>query len=186
MKRVLTGALAGGVVLFAWQFASWMFLGIHEFDHEPALRDEAAVVAALAGNPKGVYWIPYCSPADQKAQNEAYKAFVDRHEKGPIAWINYDPVGKPPMSPKTLAIGGALAIAIAFVAAAMLRAAKISSFFGRFLFVAALGLFLALAMDGQGWNWMNHPLDWTRGFVIDHLAGMAAVGVVLGLLVRPN
>jgi hypothetical protein len=68
----------------------------------------------------------------------------------------------------------------------LLKAASIGSYLGRVLFVAGLGLFLAVAMDAQNWNWMHFPPDWTRGFVLDHLGGMAACGVALGAIVKPK
>ncbi len=187
MKKILIGALVGGIVLFVWQYAAWSFLDIHKLEQEPVLANEAAVAAALQGTARGVYWIPGLRQADHKdTESEAHKAWAKKYEAGPIAWISYDPNGKEAMPPKTLAFGAGLCVLIALVVSMMLRGAAIRSYFGRVLFVLGFGLFLAIAMDAQNWLWMNFPLDWTKAWVIDHVAGMGAMGVFLGLIVKPE
>lgn len=185
MKQVLIGAVVGGILLFVWQYATWMFLDIHKTDQEPVLANEAAVVSALQGTKRGVYWIPGMTQAQQKKPDSPeYKAWEKKHEAGPIAWIVYDPEGKAPMDGKTMGMGGAAALVIALLVAWLLRTASIGSFFGRFLFVVGLGVLVALVMDVQGYIWMNHPMDWTRGWVIDHVGGMAIVGIALAAIVK--
>ena len=185
MKQVLIGAIVGGIVLFAWQYAAWMFLDLHKLDQEPLLANQTAVAAALKGTKRGVYWIPGITQDEHKDQeSDAYKAWDKAHEAGPIVFINYDPEGKPAMSGATMGMGAAVAILMALIMSWMLRAASIGNFFGRFLFVVGFGVFLALAMDIQGWIWMNNPMDWTRGNVIDHVGGAAVLGVVLGAIVK--
>ena len=58
MVRILIGALVGGVVLFVWQFATWVFLDLHRLDRDPILANEAEIVKLLEGTEKGAYWIP--------------------------------------------------------------------------------------------------------------------------------
>ncbi len=186
MKKILIGALVGGIVLFGWQYAAWRFLDIHKLEQDPVLANEAAVATALKGTLRGVYAIPGLTQAERKAQGEAYKAWEQKHEAGPVVWINYDPDGKRAMDGKTLGIGAGLCIGIALVVSMMLRGASIRSYLGRVLFVTGFGLFLALAMDAQNWLWMNEPLDWTKAWIIDHVAGMAATGIILGLIVKPE
>ena len=43
-----------------------------------------------------------------------------------------------------------------------------------------------LVMDVQNWNWMNYPLDWTRGFALDHLGSFALLGIVTGAILKPR
>lgn len=187
MKRVLIGAVVGAIVLFVWQYAAWMFLGIHSMDHEPVLAKEDAVIAALEGTEHGVYWLPGISEADHKdPDSEGFKAWEKKYERGPRASIVYDPEGGTPMSPKVMGMGFVINVFIVLVVALMLRAAGIGSLFGRVVFVAGFGVFTALVMDIQNWNWMNYPNDWTRGFIIDHIAGMAILGVVLAFIVKPD
>jgi len=115
-----------------------------------------------------------------------YEAWAERHRTGPRAWLIYDPEGAEPMDTQVMVIGGVLAIVSAFIVSLLLRGAAIRSYFGRVLFVAGIGLFLAVDIDLQMWNWANHPADWTVGWIIDHVAGMAILGIVLGLIVTPG
>lgn len=185
MKKILIGTILGGIVLFVWQYAAWEFLGIHDMKQEPVLVDEAKVVEALAGNPRGVYWIPGIKQADRKEQGDAYKAWEKRHEAGPVAFLNYDPAGSTAMNGTTMAMGAAATLLSALMVVLLLSAAGIGSYMGRVLFVTGFGVFLALMMDVQGHVWMNHPMDWTKGNVLDHIAGMAIMGVVVSFIVKP-
>lgn len=187
MKQVIIGGVVGGVLLFVWQFAAWMFLGIHDMEQEPLLKNEAAVVSALSGTARGVYWIPGLERKYHKeTESDEYKAWAKRHEDGPRAWIVYDPEGSPPMDAKQMAIGGVVAFLIGLVSAWLLSRASIGSYGGRWVFVLGLGVFAALVMDVQGWVWMNHPTEWARAFVVDHVAGMALVGLALAAIVKGN
>ena len=186
MQRVLIGALVGGVALFVWQYAAWMFLDVHKLDVNPKLKHEDAVVAALKGEVRGVYWIPGGDQADRDPEGEAYMAWEQKHKAGPRGFLVFDPEGGEPMSVQTMGIGAACNILVALIAALMLAGASIRSFFGRFFLVVGIGLIVVLVQDVPNWNWQNFPDDWTRGAIIDHLAGMAIVGFLLALIVRPK
>lgn len=184
MRRVLLGALVGGLLLFAWTFAGWMFLGIHKLDVEPVLANEEAVVQALAGTERGVYWIPGGSQ-DAKPDSDEYKAWEEKHKKGPRGFLVFNPEGADPMSTTVMGIGLLVQFLVALIVALILYSASIRSFVGRFLVVLGIGVVVALIMDVQMWNWQDYPDDWTRGALIDHLGGMGLLGIVLGAIVRP-
>jgi len=185
MKQIIIGGVVGGILLFVWQFATWMFLGIHDQEQEPLLDNEAAVVTALQGTERGVYWIPGLKQEHHEdPESDEYKAWEKKYESGPRAFVVYDPDGAKPMDARSMAMGGGVAILIGLVSAWLLKKASISGFLGRWVFVLGLGVFIALVMDVQGWIWMNHPTDWMRGFVIDHIGGMAVVGLALALIVK--
>ena len=185
MGRLLLGTVIGGVVLFAWGFASWMFLDLHHLDVDPILPDEAAVVKALEGTERGVYWIPGGSQ-DTEMGSDEYKAWEEKHKKGPTGFLVYDPKGSDPMSTTVMAIGVGINLLTAFAVALLLQLAASRSFIKRFLMVFLVGVAVALVMDAQGWNWQGFPDDWVRGFVLDHLGGFAALGIVLAAIVRPR
>lgn len=183
MARVLIGALVAGIVLFAWQWAAWTVLEIHKLDADPLLKQEDAVVAALDGEARGVYWIPGAQQTHDTDSPE-YKAWEEKYKRGPRGFLIYDPEGADPMDTRTMLIGGATTLLIGLVLALMVRGARHRTFLGRWLLVIGVGLVLALVMDVQGWNWQNMPDDWTRGYVIEHVAGMAIVGFLLALIVK--
>ena len=185
MVRVLIAAFVGGVVLFFWSFSAWMFLGLHDLDRDPLLQNEDGVIAALDGEERGVYWIPG-SKMDHDMDSPEHKEWEAKYKRGPRGFLVFDPSGGEPMSAKTMGIGGAINILVALVVAWMLKGSGIPSFFGRWLQVIGIGLVVTLVMDASNWNWQNYPLDWTRGFVLDHMGGFAILGFVLALIVTPS
>ena len=62
----------------------------------------------------------------------------------------------------------------------------IRSFFGRWLQVVAIGVVIALVRDVSNWNWQGYPMDWTRGYVMDHVGGMVLLGFLMALIVTPS
>jgi len=187
MVRILIAALVGGIALFVWQFAAWMFLDIHRLDVEPVLESEAAVIEALKDTERGIYWLPGMTQADQKdPESEAYKAWEAKHEKGPRGFVVFNPEGGEAMGATSMAIGGGIAFLIAFAVALILRGTALRTYIGRVSLCVGIGVVIVLVMDVQNWHYMGYPVDWTRGFIIDHVGGMAVLGIVLGAIVRPG
>ena len=87
MRKLLLGALLGGLILFLWQFLSWSVLGIHsrEMQHAP---NQEAVLQALSENlpGEGDYFLPLAPPGATPAeQREAMSSGVGK----PWAQISY-------------------------------------------------------------------------------------------------
>ena len=187
MVRILIAALVGGIALFVWQYATWMYLDIHHLDVEPVLAGEDAVIEALKDTERGIYWLPGMTQADQMdRESEGYKAWAEKHKKGPCGFLVINPEGGEPMSATILAIGGGIAFLIAFVVALILRGTALRTYIGRVCLCVGIGVVIALVMDVQNWNYMHFPDDWTRGNIIDHVGGMTVLGIVLGAIVRPS
>lgn len=185
MVKVLIGGLVGGVALFVWQYAAWMMLDLHRLDVEPQLANETAVIEALEGEAHGVYWIPGMSQ-DTEPESEAYKLWESKHQRGPLAFIVYQPEGGEAMPPRTMIIGALISILGALMISWMLRGAAISSYLGRVAFVTGFGIVLAILVDAQMWNWMHYPIDWVKGYALDRIGGMAVLGILLGFIVTPD
>ena len=71
-KKVIIGAMFGGVVLLLWQFAVHELLGIYD-DAFVKLKDPAAVEAVLKENltGSGMFVIPHPEPGDTDAEAKA-------------------------------------------------------------------------------------------------------------------
>ena len=186
MGRVIVAAILGGILLHAWEFASWMVTDIHKLDPHPQLKDEASVVKALEGNPRGIYWIPGSSTQEFDPESDEYKDWERRHKAGPIGWIVYDPEGGEPMPPTMMIVGVVLNILMALVLALIIQFAGIRAFMGRFLVGLGAGVFLVLGSDLKQYNWMGFTESWTHGAVIDHLVGALVLAVVMALVLRPG
>jgi hypothetical protein len=163
-----------------------MFLDIHTLDVEPVLANEDAVIEALKGAEKGVYWIPGMEQEAMKDDSTPeYEAWAEKHKRGPRGFLILDPEGGEAMDTKVMGIGGAIAFLVSLFTALIVKGTRTRSFLGRFFLCVGIGIVVVLMMDVQNWNWMNYPLDWTRGFAIDHLGSFALLGIVFGALLKP-
>ncbi len=185
MKRMLLGALVGGVILFFWSFLAWVVLPLHE----PSLRaipNEDAVMATLQSSLKtrSVYIFPKNpgSSADAAAQ----AAWTDKMKRGPTGLIFFDPTGTDPMMPGQFACGMLLDIISAFVAAWFLArsTAAGSSYMMRVAFCGMFGIFTAVFVHLMNWNWMGFPADFTTGQIIDAIVSWILAGLGIAAFVK--
>lgn len=186
MLRILVGAVLAAVVVYVWNMASWMFLGLHD-DSMARFEESEVVVEALVGSAKesGTYFIPN-PPETQDMESPEFKEFVEKHKAGPVATIFFSKEGIEPMSPQVMGIGFGLVFASALIAAVLLSMTSGIGFFGRVLFVALLGVFAAIEGHGSLWNWMHFPQDWTIAMATDVVVGWALAGILLAIIIRPR
>jgi hypothetical protein len=73
MKKWLIGSVVGAIILFVWQAASWMFLGIHDnsMKYHPA-QDKIMEVINANTTEEGLYMLP--SAPTKKEQEEMMKS----------------------------------------------------------------------------------------------------------------
>jgi hypothetical protein len=96
--------LLGAVLVFAASFLIHMVLGYHKTDYRQ-LPSEDAVMDALRGFdiPPGEYVMPYAGSSKEYGSPE----FIEKCEKGPMAFVTFMAPGKPKM-------GGQLAMWFVF------------------------------------------------------------------------
>ncbi len=87
MKKILLGAIVGGLLLFIWQTLSWMVMDLHSKAH--AYTDkEAAILNVLNSEltEEGQYFMPGYKPGASSAEHEAVaKANIGK----PWAMVSY-------------------------------------------------------------------------------------------------
>jgi hypothetical protein len=184
MKRVLLGALVGGIVVFAWGAVSHMVLDLGK-DAVMPLPDEERVVEALQADvtEPGFYFFPWVD--GKKATDEEKKAWEERYAKGPVGAIVYSPTGTKPMSVRHLVTEFLSNFAAALIAA-IVMARSSSGFLARVLSVSALGLFAWLSISVSQWNWYGFPTAFVRAEAIDQVVGWLCGGVALAAIVKPK
>ncbi len=65
MKKLLIGAIVGGIILFFWQFLSWSALGIHE-SMQAYTPNQDKVLECLGQNlEEGFYFLPNVAPGTE-------------------------------------------------------------------------------------------------------------------------
>lgn len=189
LKRILLGAVVGGVVVFIWGSISHMALGLGGTGIK-SLPNEEAVVSAMRSSIResGFYFFPFYeeSPGMTKEQKEAVqKQWGEKIKAGPNGILIYHPQGQEPLSPKQLGTEFLSNVAAALVAAFVLSkaAGSTSSLPARALLVGLLGLFASLDINISYWNWYGFPGSYTLAATLDAfigwgLAGLAMAGIV--------
>lgn len=187
MLRVIVAVVLTAVVQFAWGFT---FFGLlNGFHHTTsAAPDEAAVAKALgdALPETGTYFLPRCP--GHHASEEATKAFMDRHEQGPIIQIHYRKEGlSMAQMPTVMGIGFGHTVLNAVLAAVLLCAAlpSLTTYFARVGFVFGLGVLAASATRLSDLVWMHHPLTFTLGQAVFCVVAWLLGGAVMGAIIRP-
>lgn len=186
MKRVILAAIVGGILLHAWEFASWMVTDIHKLDPHPQLANEQAFIDAMKGESRGIYFVPGSDTQDFDPESDAFAAWKEKHEKGPTGFIVYDPDGSEPMPAMMIVKGAIINVLMALVLALILWSCAVRTFLGRFAVGLGTGAFLILGSDAKQANWMPWTDSWMHGMVIDHAVGVLVLAIVLAIVVRPR
>ncbi len=192
MKRLVVGAVLGGLGLFVWGAVSHELLplgrvGLRAMPPE----QEAAVLAAMrsAMNERAVYVFPGLDPSRPMSESEQ-AAWTARWQAGPGGVVAFDP------QPGKRAWAGSLFATLfatelltnvlaALVAGFVLLHVPASVGYGqRVLVTAALGLLVTLDVDASYWNWYGFPTSYFLAQLVDHTVGWFLAGLVLARFVR--
>ncbi len=164
-KFLLSAALLGGVVLFAFSAAYHMVLpweswALNEFKDSKALND---VVRATAPR-NGVYYT----------------------REGVFAAVAY----LPDFSDKSQAMGGAMAtefgkdVVVALLLALILPWTRTATVLGRGALLGSIGLAAALSEHVSDWNWYGFSGPFTVLTMGDIVIGWFLAGLAIGWLMR--
>jgi len=88
MKKIILGTLAGGLILFFWQFFSWSLGNLHESQMSYTPLEQQLLSCLESSNlPEGEYFIPNKPPSTSQAE---YQKIVEQKWMGkPWARIQY-------------------------------------------------------------------------------------------------
>ena len=188
-KKVLLGALVGGIVVFIVGSLLHTVLGLGEVGVKAVPQEDAVLSAMRAAiHDPGFYYFPApnMTPGRSKEQmnadDAAYKA---KYLQGPTGILVYSPGGAALSYGKLL--GGEFAIDVisAFFLACILAmgAGGVSSYWKRVFAVTLAGLFASVFLGLEYWNWYNFPTNYTcayiaNGFLDWYFAGLAMAAIV--------
>ena len=174
MKKYLVGALVGGIILFVWQSASWMLLGIHDksMKYHPAQTQIMDVLNANTTE-EALYMLP--SAPTKKEQEEMMKGM----EGKPWASIIYH---KSWSSKMPMRIIRACLVDIFLVVCLIYIFTRGGTPIARRVFSGsvALGLMMFLWSPYMGHIWFELPWSMIMGDFIDSIAAWALCGLWLG------
>ncbi|MHB8413256.1 MAG: hypothetical protein ACYDDI_15090 [Candidatus Acidiferrales bacterium] len=188
-KRVLLGALVGGIVVFIVGALLHTVLGLGEVGVK-GIPQEDAVLSAMrsAIHEPGFYYFPApnMTPGRTKAQQQSdMSAYAAKYQQGPSGILVYT-VGGTPLNYGKL-LGGEFVIDLvsAFFLACILAmgAGGVSSYWKRVFAVTLAGLFAVVFLGLEYWNWYNFPTNYTCAYiatgVLDwYFAGLAMAAIV--------
>lgn len=174
MKKWIIGSLVGAIIVFAWQAASWMFLGIHDnsMKYTPAQNE---ILTSLSANLKedGAYMLPNAGPGDD------HDKLMKEMEGKPWASVIYHSNFKSDMT-RSMIRGFLVAFVLVLLLVVILTKGGMPNFFGFLTGSLAVGVFTFLWGPYMGHNWFELPWHMISGDIIDAIAAWGLCGAWLG------
>ena len=186
MKRLITGGIVGGITLFMWGFVSWVVLTWHS----DTVRHDSSVMAVVEDiednlQETGVYYFPPMTT--MRPDETEMEAYTELHKNSPSGMIFYNAEHLDPMSPSRLFVGLLADVGAAIFATLLLMVAlpSLPKYWGRVVYVAALGVFAIFAIRLVDGVFFNLPIRWTVNQTLDTAISWMLAGLVLAAIVRP-
>ena len=174
-KKVIIGALLGGMVLLLWQFAVRELLGVYD-DAFVKLEDPAAVEAVLKENltGSGMIKIPLPEPGNTDAEAKAMEKLTTGFSLfGAVNLAGRHGFGA------MLGVQFALNVLASAVLMFVLLAANPSTLGSRIALVLCFAVFAVLTELIPNWNWGGSSLAYIGRQIGEQIVGWALVGLVL-------
>jgi hypothetical protein len=174
MKKWFIGSLVGAIIVFAWQSASWMFLGVHD-NSMKYISTQNEILSNLSANIKedGAYMLPN---AATKSDREKVRKEMDGQ---PWATVIYHQTFKDNMT-MSMIRGFLVCFVLVLLLVVILTKGGMPSFYGFFTGSLAVGVFTFLWGPYMGHNWFDLPWHMIRGDIIDAIVGWGLCGAWLG------
>ena len=184
MKRILLGAVLGGLIVFAWSALLHMAtpLGMAGIS---VLPGEESVLAALRSNVRedGFYFFPAAGMSPDMTP-EQHEAWAERMRTGPSGIMVVHPQGNEPMMVSQLVYELVTDILAALLVAFGL-AHVLAPYGRRVLLVALAGVFAWLAVSTSYWIWYGFPEAYVGAEAVDQIGGWLLAGLAMAKIVRP-
>lgn len=179
MKRTLIATIVGSIIIFIFQALSWMVSPIHKHSFKTTDKQDA-ILSAISSNltEDGLYYLPMLSP---DAPHEEQEKFMNEQMGKPAAAINYMQAAHYDMG-SNMACGFILTfIGVWIIVWVLTKASNIFNTMGsRVGAVLALAVFVVCRSYLMEWNWMNSPMHYISGQIIDELVSGLLLGLWLG------
>lgn len=178
MKKWLIGSLVGGILVFLWQFLSWVILPLHsgEAKYTPA---QTEVMNAISASIKedGMYMIPTAPP--EASSMEEHEKLAKEMDGKPWATVIYRSAYKNDMV-MPMVRGLLVDIVLVFLLIYILTRGATPTSMRIFAASIALGLFTFLVGPYTMHNWFQTPSETYTGHLIDGFVAWGLCGLWLG------
>ena len=187
-KKVILGAILGGLVYFVWGAVSWMALPWHNATlhgfKDPQVMKQVIVDQTVQD---GMYVLPCAhagmegkSPEEVKAAFE--EAMKEKSETGPFIFASVRR-GPSPGFETLMPLGLLSAIITAgFITYLLLRAGPMS-FLGKVSFVKFIAVVICLSGVVPNWIWWHYSADFVLVDCLDRVIGWGLASIPMALVV---
>jgi len=181
MKKWIIGSLAGAIIVFAWQFLSWSFLGIHSGSEKYSPAQDS-IVSMLSSTLKedGMYFMPTVPPGSSQSDMEK---LGEQTAGKPFAMVVYNKSFENNMT-KSMIRGFVIDLILVLLLISILVRGGVPNFIGIFSGAIAVGLFTFLWGPYMSLNWFQMPWSAIKGDLIDAVVAWGLCGLWLGWWLR--
>ncbi len=185
LKKILLSTLLGGLISFAWGFASWSLLNWHPI---LSFTNEDAVTAAIRANaPKsGNYLLPggeqNLGNGDKAAQE---KAMMDRMKNGPVVFAAVRAQGMDMASPMLYVNGGIINLVGALFISCLLLMIPGTTYGKRLGLTVMIALIAGILVGLPNWAWWGFSAGYTAVLFLDLAIGWGLAGLVMAKFTNP-
>lgn len=190
-KKVFLGALVGGIVVFIVGALLHTVLGLGEVGVKALPQEETVLSAMRAAIPASGFYIfpaPNMTPGRTKEQQQAdMNAYTAKYQQGPSGILVYSTGSGVGLNYGKL-LGGEFVIDVvsAFFLACILAmgAGGASSYSKRVFAVTLAGLFAAVFLGFEYWNWYNFPTTYTCAYILNGVLDWFFAGLAMAAIVK--
>ena len=179
MKRTLIATIVGTLIVFFCQALSWMISPIHKNSFKTTDKQDAILsVISSSLTEDGLYYLPMLSP---DAPHEEQEKFMEAQMGKPAAAINYMQAAHYDMG-KNMACGFIFTFIGVWIIVYILTkcGGSFNTMGSRVTVTLILSVFVIFRSYMMEWNWMNSPMHYISGQIIDELLGGLLLGLWLG------
>lgn len=182
-KKLLLGAIIGGVILFLWGAVSHMLLPLATAGLEQFTNEEAIKQTVVANAPRsGVYFLPYMQ--QEGLTEEQQNAAFEKAMQGPVLFVAVR-LGRAASFGSLLGTQFLIDVLTALLLTALLLNLRPIGYAKRVLFVVVVGLVVGIAALLPDWNWYNFSATYTAGEFVGLVIGFALAGLALARIAKP-
>jgi len=180
MKKIIIGALVGGLIFFIWSAIIHMsplgMVGI------TSLPDGVYDSFKSSGLGSGFYFFP---GVVKNPTPEQRKAWQEQLTAGPYGILAYTAQGSAAMAPKQLISELVTDIVAAFIAACII-ALIVAPYIKRVSVVALMGVFGWVSLLLSYWIWYNFPTPYVINEGFTEIIGWLLAGLAMAKIVPPR
>jgi len=183
--RMLIAGLVGAIVMFLWMGVAHVATPLAQIGFSK-LPNETAVAQALhtgTGDRAGLFYVPWepdvgKDPAASKRLTAAIKANGQ-------ALIVYQPsTASPDLTTGELGMEFVKEVVVCLIAAFLLAQSRLTAFWARAGFVAAIGVIAGLETNGSYRFFYGFPTDYTVVMILVSVVGYALAGLAIAAVLR--